>query len=214
VEVNVKIEIKDVTKRFKETNVVENVNMTFESGNIYGLIGKNGSGKTVILKMICGFYCPTEGEILFDGVNIIEKKLFPPNMGALIEKPSFIGNFTGYENLKMLAEIQNKITDEEIFDILKKVNLYEDKDKLFSKYSLGMKQKLGIAQAIMENPDIIILDEPFNGIEEETTEQLRNLMLDLKQRGKLIIIATHIKDDVEKIVNVVYKLKDGKLIED
>jgi ABC-type multidrug transport system, ATPase component len=206
-----KIEVNNVTKKFKESIVVNDVTVTFESGKIYGLIGKNGSGKSVLLKMICGFYSPTEGEILFDGENIIKQQKFPPNTGALIERPGFIGTLTGLENLILLSRIQNKITVDDIHNTLKQVNLYEEKDKLFSKYSLGMKQKLGIAQAIMENPDIIILDEPFNGIEDETTEELRSLLLELKKQNKLIILATHIKDDIDKIVDVVYRLNVGKL---
>lgn len=208
-----KIEIKNVSKKIKSNTILNNINVTFESGKIYGLIGKNGSGKTVLLKMICGFYIPTNGEILINGENLIMKKEFPKSMGALIEKPSFIGNLTGFENLKLLSQIQKKINEEEINGVLKKVNLYEERNKKFSKYSLGMKQKLGIAQAIMENPNIIILDEPFNGVEEETTLKLRDLLIELKNEGKIIIIATHIKDDIEKIVDVVYKLNNGQIEE-
>lgn len=208
-----KIEIKNVSKKIKSNTILNNINVTFESGKIYGLIGKNGSGKTVLLKMICGFYIPTNGEILINGENLIMKKEFPKSMGALIEKPSFIANLTGFENLKLLSQIQKKINEEEINDVLKKVNLYEERNKKFSKYSLGMKQKLGIAQAIMENPNIIILDEPFNGVEEETTLKLRDLLIELKNEGKIIIIATHIKDDIEKIVDVVYKLNNGQIEE-
>ncbi len=200
-----RIEVKNLTKTFKQATIIENVNITFENGKIYGLIGRNGSGKSVFLKMLCGFYSPTNGEILFDNVNCIKQKVFPPNTRALIEKPDFISDLSGYENLELLAKIQNKIGKEEIIDALKKVNLLDDMDKKFGKYSLGMKQKLGIAQVLMENPEVMILDEPFNGIEDDTVDLLRELLIDEKKKGKIIILATHIKDDISKIVDELYR---------
>ncbi|MCI9434425.1 MAG: ABC transporter ATP-binding protein [Bacilli bacterium] len=200
-----RIDVKNVTKAFKQITILENINMTFESGKIYGLIGRNGSGKSVFLKMLCGFYSPTNGEILFDNINCIKQQIFPLNTRALIEKPDFISDLSGYENLELLAKIQNKIGKDEIIEALKKVNLLEDMDKKFSKYSLGMKQKLGIAQVLMENPEVMILDEPFNGIEDDTVDFLRDLLIKEKKNGKIIILATHIKDDVLKIVDELYK---------
>lgn len=200
-----RIDVKNVAKAFKQITILENINMTFESGKIYGLIGRNGSGKSVFLKMLCGFYSPTNGEILFDNINCIKQQIFPPNTRALIEKPDFISDLSGYENLELLAKIQNKIGKDEIIEALKKVNLLEDMDKKFSKYSLGMKQKLGIAQVLMENPEVMILDEPFNGIEDDTVDFLRDLLIKEKKNGKIIILATHIKDDVLKIVDELYK---------
>lgn len=207
-----KIEVKQVSKEFKKQMVLKDINVTFESGNIYGLIGRNGSGKSVFLKLLCALYCPTKGEILFDGENVIKEKKFPPSTGALIEKPSFIGDLTGFENLKLLASIQKKIGEDEINQILKKVELYEEKDKKYSKYSLGMKQKLGIAQALMEDPEIIILDEPFSGVEDETARSLRNLLLEEKKKGKLIIVATHMKEDLEKLATVTYRFQNGQMV--
>lgn len=206
-----KIEVKNVTKRFKNNTVLDNINLTFESGNIYSLVGRNGSGKSVLLKILCAFYYPTIGTVTFDEKNYIEENSFPENTRALIEHPSFIDTLTGFENLKTLAKIQNIITDEEILETLKLVNLYEERDKLYFKYSLGMKQKLGLAQAFMEKPDILILDEPFNGVEEETVIKLREYLIKLKEEGKLIILATHIKEDLEMITDITYKLVDGKL---
>ncbi len=206
-----KIEIKNVTKKFKENIVLDNVNMTLESGKIYGFIGRNGSGKSVLLKMICAFYEPTSGEILFDGENVIKNKSFPKNTRAIIEGPNFLPDLTGEENLQLLADIQKKIGKKEIEETLKLVNLYEDKDKKYSKYSLGMKQKLGLAQVFMENPDVIILDEPFNGIEDKTAIKLREFLKEEKKKGKLIIIATHIKEDVDKLVDELYKFDEGKI---
>lgn len=207
-----KIEVKQVSKEFKKQMVLKDINVTFESGNIYGLIGRNGSGKSVFLKLLCALYCPTKGEILFDGENVIKEKKFPPSTGALIETPSFVGDLTGFENLKLLASIQKKIGEDEINQILKKVELYEEKDKKYSKYSLGMKQKLGIAQALMEDPDIIILDEPFSGVEDETARSLRNLLLEEKKKGKLIIVATHMKEDLEKLATVTYRFQNGRMV--
>lgn len=207
-----KIEVKQVSKEFKKQMVLRDINVTFESGNIYGLIGRNGSGKSVFLKLLCALYCPTKGEILFDGENVIKEKKFPPSTGALIEKPNFVGDLTGFENLKLLASIQKKIGEDEINAILKKVELYEEKDKKYSKYSLGMKQKLGIAQALMEDPEIIILDEPFSGVEDETAHSLRNLLLEEKKKGKLIIVATHMKEDLEKLATVTYRFQNGQMV--
>ncbi len=204
-----KIEVKNVQKRFKKNIILDQVNVTFESGKIYGFVGRNGSGKTVLLKMICGFFTPTKGEILIDGVNIIKEKSFPKDTRALIENPKFIPDLSGLQNLKLLAKIQNKISEKEILETLEKVNLLKEKDKKFSEYSLGMKQKLGIAQVLMEDPKIIILDEPFNGIESETTKKLRDLLLEEKKRGKLILLATHIEEDLKTMVDELYEFNAG-----
>ena len=204
-----KIEVKNVQKRFKKNIILDQVNVTFESGKIYGFVGRNGSGKTVLLKMICGFFTPTKGEILIDGVNIIKEKSFPKDTQALIENPKFIPDLSGLQNLKLLAKIQNKISEKEILETLEKVNLLKEKDKNFSEYSLGMKQKLGIAQVLMEDPKIIILDEPFNGIESETTKKLRDLLLEEKKRGKLILLATHIEEDLKTMVDELYEFNAG-----
>lgn len=209
-----KIEVKNVSKKFKDITVLQNINMEFQNGKIYGLVGRNGSGKSVLLKMICAFYEPTDGEILFDGENIIKNQKFPPNTRALIEKPYFMPDLSGFENLKLLASIDNKTSDEKILETLKLVNLYEEKDKKFSKYSLGMKQKLGIAQVLMDDPEIIILDEPFNGLEEATTISLRKVLLDLKKQGKMIILATHIKEDIKELVDILYTFDAGNVKEE
>lgn len=206
-----KIEVKKVSKSFKDIDILDNVNLTFESGKIYGLIGTNGSGKTVLLKMLCAFYEPTSGEILFDGRNIIAEQEFPPSTRALIEKPTFLPDLSGRDNLKLLAAIQNNIGDNEIDETLKTVGLIDAADKLFHKYSLGMKQKLGIAQVLMEDPDIMIFDEPFNGLDDKSAKNIRNILLNEKKKGKLIIIATHIKDDVDKLCDIVYKVDDGNI---
>lgn len=204
-----KIEIKNVSKKFKDIEVLKNVSMTLESGHIYGFVGHNGSGKTVLLKLICAFLEPTTGEILFDGENIIKNKKYPPSTRALIERPSFISELSGKENLELLADIQKKIGEQEIEETIKKVGLEEEKDKRYYKYSLGMKQKLGIAQVLMEDPEILILDEPFNGLDEESAKNIRNILLEEKKKNKLIILATHIKEDMEILCDEMYKFNDG-----
>jgi ABC-2 type transport system ATP-binding protein len=204
-----KIEVKKVTKKFKDIEVIKETNITFEEGKVYGFVGRNGSGKSVFLKMLCGFYKPTTGEILYDGVDIVKNGLFPPDTRALIENPSFLSDLTGYENLQLLASIQNKIGKDEIEETLKRVNLFEDRDKKYSKYSLGMKQKLGIAQVLMENPKVLILDEPLNGIENATAEKIRKIIKEEKQKKKIIIIASHITDDIVGLADIVYEFDDG-----
>ncbi len=205
------IELKNVYKKFGENVVLNNINVKFTKNNIYGLIGRNGSGKTMILNTICGFVKPTSGEIIINNVNIYKNNTFPKNTRALIEGPKFLNNLTGYENLELLASINNKVGKKEIEKVLKEVNLFEEKDKIYSKYSLGMKQKLGIAQVLMENPDILIFDEPFNGLDEQSATKIRKNLLKQKEMGKIIIIATHIKEDIEQLCNKIYKIDAGKL---
>lgn len=206
-----KIEVKNLSKEFKKILILDNISVTFEKGKIYGLIGRNGSGKSVFLKILCALYEPTNGEVLYDETNIFKEEKIPSNTRALIESPNFIEELTGYENLEMLANIQNKIGRHEIEEALRKVNLYEEKDKKYSKYSLGMKQKLGIAQVLMEDPEVMILDEPFNGIEEETAVKLRNILKEEQKKGKIIILASHIKEDIENLADVIYKFDGGKI---
>lgn len=207
-----KVEIKNVDKSFKKIKVLDKVNMILEAGNIYSFVGPNGSGKTVLLKMICGFYKPTAGEILIDGKNIIMEKTYPENTGALIEKPSFIPDLTGKENLLFLANIQNKIGEKEIDEIVKIVGLEEHINRKYNTYSLGTKQKLGLAQALMEKPNLIILDEPFNGLDSKSATRIRNYLKEQAKNGALIIISTHIKEDIKQLTSKVYMFEDGKVI--
>lgn len=208
-----KIELKNVTKEFDKVEVIKNINLEFESGKIYGLYGRNGSGKSVLMKLICGFLIPTKGKILINGKDFNAKNEYPDNLRAVIEKPSFFPELTGLENLKLLAKIQNKISDEEIIKALDLVNLIDEKDKKYSKYSLGMKQKLAIAQAIMEDPSILILDEPFNGIEEKTVEKITKFLKEEAKNGKTIIFSTHIKEDLENLADIIYKIDNGTIYE-
>lgn len=206
-----KIELKNVSKTFKNNTVINNVSATFESGNIYGFYGRNGSGKSVLQKIISGLYVPTSGEVLLDGVNINDAKLYPNTMRILIEKPAFFPDMSGLDNLKLLADINKIIDEKKILEVLDLVNLTSEMNKKYSKYSLGMKQKLGVAQAIMEDPDIIILDEPFNGIEQATVDKLINYLLQKKEEGKLIIVSTHIKEDLERLSDNIYMFDNGTI---
>ena len=204
-----KLEIKNLSKKFKDVYVLKDINLTFESGKIYGFTGRNGSGKSVLLKIICGFYTPTSGEVLLDNYNYILNNDFPKSTRCLIEKPNFLPDLTGYENLKLLASIENKIGDKEIMDTIEKLNLKEEINKRYSKYSLGTKQKLGIAQVLMEDPKLIVLDEPLNGIENETAKEVRKILNEEKKKDKIIIVASHIKEDIDTLADVVYNIDNG-----
>ena len=204
------IKIKNLTKIYDENKILDGISITFEEGKIYGIVGKNGSGKSVLLKTICGFIRPDKGEILFDNINIDKKQIFPPETGAMFENSGFIPNISGLENLKLLASINNIISEEEILKSVDIVNLKEDINKKYYKYSLGMRKKLGICQAIMENQKYIILDEPFNGIDDESLKKIK-IQLNKIKENKIIIISTHIKEDIEKLCDEVYKISIGKI---
>lgn len=204
-----KLEIKNLSKKFKDVYVLKDINLTFESGKIYGFTGRNGSGKSVLLKIICGFYTPTSGEVLLDNYNYILNNDFPKSTRCLIEKPNFLPDLTGYENLKLLASIENKIGNKEIMDTIEKLNLKEEINKKYSKYSLGTKQKLGISQVLMEDPKLIVLDEPLNGIENETAKEVRKILNEEKKKDKIIIVASHIKEDIDTLADVVYNIDNG-----
>lgn len=206
-----KIEVKKLTKKFRNINVIDNVNITFKSGKIYGITGRNGSGKTVFLKILCSFYIPTSGTILQDGINYIENNSFPNDTRALIDGPDFISDLTGFENLKLISSILNIINDDDINNILELIGLGKYKTKKYSEYSMGMKQKLGIAQVLMENPGFIILDEPFNGIDDKSVENIKKILLEEKKKDKLIIITSHIKEDIIELCDEVYRFDNGVL---
>ena len=204
------IKIENLTKIYDENKILDDISITFEEGKIYGIVGKNGSGKSVLLKTICGFIRPDKGEILFDNINIVKKQTFPPETGAMFENSGFIPNISGFENLKLLASINNIISEEEILKSVDIVNLKEDINKKYYKYSLGMRKKLGICQAVMENQKYIILDEPFNGIDDESLKKIKIQLKKIKE-NKIIIISTHIKEDIEKLCDEVYKISNGKI---
>ncbi len=178
-----KIEVQNVTKRIKDATVLDRICLTMESGTVYGLRGKNGSGKTMLMRAICGLILPTEGTITIDGERMGQEISFPRSVGALIETPSFLPGYTGLRNLQILASIQRRVGKEEIEDSIRRVGLDPADKRKYKKYSLGMKQRLGIAAAIMEKPDLVVLDEPINALDEKGVELVRDILREEKERG-------------------------------
>lgn len=207
------IKLENVSKRFKNENVLKGISYSFESGKIYSIVGRNGSGKSVLLKIIAGLYLQDKGNVLFDNKNYNMINEIPNNLGIVIEQPSFINDLTGLENLKLLASIRNIATERDIVESLEIVNLKDDMNKKYSKYSLGMRQKLSIAQAIMEHQKVILLDEPFNGIDRQSVVAIKEYLKRVKNEDKLIIITTHIMDDVVDLSDVMLNIEDGMLNE-
>ena len=205
------IRIENVTKKFGDDVVLDRINVRFEKGKIYGIIGRNGSGKTVLFKMMIGYLKPTGGRVVVEGKEIGKDVDFAENMGMIIENPGFLGRYTGYKNLEYLASIRKIIGKEQIRESMERVGLDPDSHQKVGKYSLGMRQRLGIAQAIMENPDILILDEPMNGLDHQGVNDVRNILLELRAEGKTIILASHHKEDMEVLCDTVYELEHGKL---
>lgn len=206
------INVEQAVKEFRETTALNDVSIAFERNKIHGLIGRNGSGKTVLLKCICGLMKLTSGTIQINGKIVGKDIQIPDNIGIIIEAPGFYPNFSGYENLKYLASIKGKIGKEEIREAITRVGLNPDMKKWVGKYSLGMRQRLGIAQAIMENPEILILDEPTNGLDKKGVEEFRELMKSFKEEGKTILLASHNSEDIGLLCDTVHELDGGTLI--
>lgn len=205
------VRIENVSKIFKTEQVLKNVSVEFEEGKIYGIVGKNGSGKTVLFKLIVGFLRPTEGHVYVKDKEVGVDSDYAENIGMIIETPGFLPQYTAYKNLKYLAAIRHIISDEQIKTAIRMVGLDPDDVKKVGKYSLGMRQRLGIAQAIMENPDVVILDEPMNGLDKNGIQIVKDVLLDLKQQGKTIIMASHYVEDTE-ICDKIYEMDAGEYI--
>lgn len=208
-----KLTVKNYTKKIKDKIILDDINLDLKSGNIYGFYGRNGSGKTMLFRAISTLIFPTDGDVLIDGESIINSDYDLSNFGILIETPNFYPYLSGFDNLDMLYRINNKKDSQHIDNILKKVGLYEVKDKKYKEYSLGMKQKLRIAQAIMEEQKIIILDEPTNGLDEKSIEILHNIILNLKKQKKLVLLASHNFDDLNYLCDKIFYISNGKLTE-
>ena len=206
-----KIEIIHVTKKFGQELVLKEVNLTLEQGRVYGIVRNNGSGKTVLMKCICGFVIPTTGLIRVFGSSIGQDVDFPESLGVIIETPGFLTNLTGRKNLEILAGMRGKIGPAEIQQVLEKVGLDPALKKPVANYSLGMRQRLGIAQAIMEDPKLLILDEPFNGLDKHGVGEIRKLLLELKEEGKTILLASHNEEDIRILCDEVYEMDGGVL---
>lgn len=198
--------VENVYKSFGKEDVLADVSLSIPPGKIVGVVGNNGSGKTVLMKCICGFLRPDRGSITVNGVRVGKDRDFPDSLGIIIETPGFIPNMSGYRNLKTLAALRGLIGKKEIIKVLDRVGLTKSAHKAVSKYSLGMRQRLGLAQAIMEDPAVLILDEPFNGLDKSTVEDMRGLMLGLRDSGKAILLASHNGQDIHELCDSVYEM--------
>lgn len=205
------IAVEDLNKEFEDRQVLYDIHADFYKGNIYGIVGRNGSGKTVLLRCICGLTSPTAGKVSVNGKIVGEDIDFPDNIGFIIETPGFLMNYSGYKNLKYLASMRKNISNDTVKEYISMVGLDPEDKKHVGKYSLGMRQRLGIAQALMENPDILILDEPFNGLDNQGVEEMRKLFLQLKQEGKTILLASHNAEDIRILCDHVYSMDAGKM---
>lgn len=208
-----KIEIKNVTKIIKKTKVIDSVSLKFEGGKIYGLSGKNGCGKTMLMRLISGLIYPTTGEIIINDKILGRDCSFPESIGLLIENPAFLTDYTAYENLKMLnGMVGKKLSKEEILDVIESVGLDPKDKRKYYKFSLGMKQRLGIAAAIMGKPEVILLDEPINAIDVDGVSEIRNLIRNLRDEDRVIVIACHDKEEMEYMADEIIYMKDGKIV--
>lgn len=208
------IQLQNVTKRIKENTVLDNVSYTFKSGFVYGLYGQNGSGKTMLLRAISGLINLDSGSIFIDGEKLHDKIEFPPETGIVIENMELLPECSAKRNLQMLAKIKNIADEKDISFSLERVGLDPDSDKKVKKFSLGMKQRLNIAQAIFENKKIILLDEPTNALDEDAVQLIYKIIREEKSRGATIIVATHHKEDLKEVCDVILKIAEGKIVEE
>lgn len=205
------IEIRAVNKSFGDEHVLKNVTHSFETGKIHGIVGNNGSGKTVLMKCICGFLRPDSGEIFVDHIQVGREQDFPENVGIIIETPGFLPGLSGTQNLKILASLQKKANAHTIRAVLEQVGLDPDMKKPVGKYSLGMRQRLGFAQALMEDPNLLILDEPFNGLDKHGACHIRNVIKNLRDAGKTVLLASHNQVDIDELCDTVCEMDGGVL---
>ncbi|MBQ1194019.1 MAG: ATP-binding cassette domain-containing protein [Lachnospiraceae bacterium] len=209
-----KLEVKNISKKLNNRIILHNISLKLESGKIYGFVGRNGSGKTMLFRAISGLMKPDEGEISLDEKILYKDMEIMPNLGIIIENAGLFPEYSGKKNLEILAAINKKITSKEISEAIKRVGLDPYDKKPFKKYSLGMKQRLVIAQAIMEKPDIILLDEPTNAIDQKGVEDIRKLILEEKERGAIVAIASHNREDITILADKVFYMDEGKITEE
>lgn len=202
--------IENLSKTIKNNKILDNVNLTFESGHVYGLVGRNDSGKTMLLRAICGLIFPDSGKVIIDGKQLHKDISFPESCGIIIENTDLLPNFSAFDNLKMLSEIKNTANDNMIKSAIKSVGLDPDSKKKVKTFSLGMKQRLSIAQALFEDPDILLLDEPTNALDEDGVNDVRRILLEQKKKNKLIIIASHNKEDISLLSDTVISVSNGR----
>ena len=202
--------IENLSKTIKNNKILDNVNLTFESGHVYGLVGRNDSGKTMLLRAICGLIFPDSGKVIIDGKQLHKDISFPESCGIIIENTDLLPNFSAFDNLKMLSEIKNTANDNMIKSAIKSVGLDPDSKKKVKTFSLGMKQRLSIAQTLFEDPDILLLDEPTNALDEDGVNDVRRILLEQKKKNKLIIIASHNKEDISLLSDTVISVSNGR----
>lgn len=207
------INVEHATKVYNENTVLDDISVSFDEKKIHGITGRNGSGKTVLLKAICGFTPLTSGSISVNNLTIGKDIDVPKDVGIIIESPGFLSNYSAYGNLKLLAKITNKISNTRIKEVITIVGLNPEDKKHVGKFSMGMKQRLGIAQAIMENPTLLVLDEPFNGLDSSGIEEMHGIFLDLKKQGKTIVLASHYQEDINILCDTVHRMENGRLIQ-
>ena len=205
------VEIKEVFKTIDKEEILSGINLQIAEGEIYGFLGPNGAGKTTLMRCIAGFAKPTKGKVVVDGCIVGKDIDFPDKMGVIIENPGFLPSYNAFFNLKILSRVSGKAADEHIRKVITEMGLDPDNLKPVGQYSLGMRGRLGIAQAIMENPDYLILDEPFNGLDQDGVEDVHQLLQKLKKEGKCILLASHSATDISKACDEVYKIKEGKI---
>lgn len=210
---NYYLKVESLSKEIKNTRVLNNINLKLNKGKIYGFRGKNGSGKTMLFRALCGLIKPTEGKVEINGQVLGEDISFPESVGVIIEYPGFLPNLSGYENLKLISEINNKIGEKEIKETIAAVGLDPEDKKKFKKYSLGMKQRLGIAQALMENPELIILDEPTNALDSDAVALIKKLLMNMKENNKLILIASHDKEELGFLSDEIFYIENGSIVD-
>lgn len=208
---NSEIRLHHITKKIKGREVLSNINISIEQGKIVGFVGHNGSGKSMLFRIIAGLVKPSSGEISIFGERLHKDISFPKNMSVVFEKSGLLEEYSGFDNLKFLADIQKKINDEQIKSAIRRVGLDPEDKRRVKAYSLGMKQKLAIAQAIMEEPDLILLDEPMNGLDEDSVQNVYDIIKKENERGATILITSHHKADIETLCHEVYKLNSGTL---
>ncbi len=209
---NYYLKVENLSKEIKNTRILNNINLNLNKGKIYGFRGKNGSGKTMLFRALCGLIKPTEGRVEIDGQVLGENISFPESVGVVIEYPGFLPNLSGYDNLKLISEINNKVGAKEIKEIISAVGLDPEDKKKFKKYSLGMKQRLGIAQALMENPELIILDEPTNALDSDAVLLIKELLINMKNNNKLILLASHDKEELEVLSDEIFYIENGSIV--
>ena len=207
------IEVNNVSKTINQQEILSHITLKLEEGKAYGFVGNNGSGKSMLFKTICGFVKPSSGEVIFRG-KIIGKDIdFIQNAGVLIESPGFLDELSGYRNLLILAQVNNLVDPSRIREILELVGLADARNKKVKTYSLGMKQRLGIAQVLLEDPNVLILDEPFNGLDKNAVAQFRDMFVKIKEQGKTMLLASHIAGDIQLICDEVFEIDNGIIVD-